>query len=231
MTVAQNHDAYDKGETQSWAWPVYAFVAWLATILGYVARFRRIRHTQSFKPDWRDSWKDLRQSEWLRDQLIAQSVAQLLAGHPLQLDDTKISLTPPAACGGPCPRTPFEMNRRFIALAHWAADPEAIIRACLARISRDAHASTDAPTCAAAPHKLACRAEAQRRREHERVLTKARGPPPRPISQANSPYLSAAARLRTLPLARTARTSGGPTCHRSAASRRSGTSCGRGPVS
>jgi len=86
MTVEQNHDAYEQGEA-SWAWPVYAFVAWLARIPGYVARF---------KPDWRDNWEDLRQSERLRDQRIAQGVAQRLAGHPRQLDDTKIQLIPPA---------------------------------------------------------------------------------------------------------------------------------------
>ena len=120
MTVATNPDAYEQGETQSWAWPVYAFVAWLATMLGYVARFKRARR---FKPDWRDSWEDLREAEWLRDQLIAQGVAQLLSGHPFQLDDTKIELTPPATYGGPCPRTPFEMNRRFLALARWLPCP------------------------------------------------------------------------------------------------------------
>jgi len=132
MTVEQNHDASTQGETPSWAWPVYAFVAWLATMLGYIARFKRARR---FKPDWRDSWEDLRQSEWLRDQLIAQGVAQLINGESLQLDDTKVILDPPTAYGGPCPRTPFDMNRRFLAIARWVADPEAIIRARFRRIS------------------------------------------------------------------------------------------------
>ena len=75
MTVAKTHDAYEQGETPSWAWPVYAFVAWLAAMLDYVARFKRIRHTHRFKPDWRDSGTGLRESEWHRDQLIAQGVA------------------------------------------------------------------------------------------------------------------------------------------------------------
>ncbi len=144
MTVKQNHDANDRGETPGWAWPVHAFVARLTTLLGYITRFKSARR---FKPDWRDSWPDLIHSEWLRDQLIAKGVAQLLAGDPLHLDDTKIQLTPPATYGGPCPRSPFDMNRRFIALAGWAADPEAIIRERFKRLSRiflAAHGSTEA---------------------------------------------------------------------------------------
>ena len=132
MTVEQSHDAYEEGEAPTWAWPVYALVAWLATILGYIARFKRARR---FKSDWRDSWDDLRQSEWLRDQLIAQGVTQLLNNQPLRPDDTKIVLDPPATFGGPCPRTPFDMNRRFLALARWAADPEAIIRKRFRRLT------------------------------------------------------------------------------------------------
>ncbi len=134
MTVAETHDASTQGKAPSWAWPVHAFVAWLAALLGYVTRFKRIRHTHRFKPDWRDSWEDLRQSEWLRDQMIAQGVQQLLNNKPLHLDDTKIILDPPATYGGPCPRTPFDMNRRFLAIARWAADPEAIIRKRFRRV-------------------------------------------------------------------------------------------------
>jgi hypothetical protein len=89
-------------------------VALLATLFGYIARFRRARR---FKPDWRNNWQGLREAEWRRDQLIAQGLAQLLSSQPLQLDDTQIQLTPPAAFGGPCPCTPFAMNRRFLALA------------------------------------------------------------------------------------------------------------------
>jgi len=63
-----------------------------------------------------------------------------------KLDDTQIQLTPPATYGGPCPRTPFAMNRRFLALARWAAAPHAIIRARFKRLRnpRAAHGSTDA---------------------------------------------------------------------------------------
>ncbi len=207
MTVAETHDASTQGEAPSWAWPVYAFVAWLAMLLNYIARFRRARHGHRFKPDWRDSWEGLRQSEWLRDRLIAQGVKQLLNGHPLNLDDTKIQLTPPATFGGPCPRTPFEMNRRFLALARWAANPEAIIRARFRRLVRReginasdqpaAHASTDAALRAAAQHELVGAAtyssrksplalmlssdRGERPSKHERVLAYARGPPEFPI--------------------------------------------------
>ena len=113
-------------------------------MLDYITRSKRARR---FKPDWRDSWPDLRHAGWRRDQLMAQGVAQLLAGQPLHLDDTKIQPMPPATYGGPCTRAPFEMNRRFIAPARWAADPEAIIRARFKRFSRSlpaAHGSTNA---------------------------------------------------------------------------------------
>ena len=87
--------------------------------------------------------------------------------------------------GGPCPRTPFDMSRRFIPLARSAADPEAIIRERFKRISRDAlvaHASTDAlrrahhEAMGVAGHMeppSTWRAEAQRRRQHEGGLTSA----------------------------------------------------------
>jgi hypothetical protein len=201
MTVAKSLDASEIGETQGWAWPVHAFVAWLAAILSYVTRFKRARR---FKPDWRDSWDGLRQSEWLRDQLIAQGLTQLLAGQSLQLDDSRTILEPPPSYGGPCPRTPFDMNRRFLALARWAADPEAIIRERFKRASHDAlvaHGSTDAlraahheavlastfnntyarVTLMVSSDRLAAPKRSGGGRErpsnHEGGLTKARGPP------------------------------------------------------
>ena len=97
MTVAQNPDAYAQGEAPSRARPLHAFVAWLVAMLDYITRFKRIRHTHRFRQDWRDNWDGLRESEWHRDQLIA-----------------------PAGYGGPCRRTPFDMNRRFLSLAHWS---------------------------------------------------------------------------------------------------------------
>ena len=52
MTVAKNHDVYDRDETRSRVWPVDAFVAWLTTMPGYITRFKRARR---FAPNWRDS--------------------------------------------------------------------------------------------------------------------------------------------------------------------------------
>ena len=133
ITVEQNQEAHEQGEAPSWAWPVHAFVAWLATMLDDITRFKRAR---CFARNWRDSWHGLRESEWHRGQLIAQGVAQLLAGQPLELGDRKIQLTPPTSYGGACPRSPFEMSHSFIALARWAAEQEAIIRARQAHLSQ-----------------------------------------------------------------------------------------------
>jgi hypothetical protein len=216
MTVAKTHDAYASGEAPTWAWPLYAFVAWLATMFGYVTRFKRIRRDHRFKPDWRDSWEGLRQSEWLRDQLIAQGVAQLLSNQPLLLDDTKIIIEPPATYGGPRPRTPFDMNRRFIALARWSADPEAIIRERFRRLSRDpavAHGSTDAlraahhelRSAAASPNSnplgalMLSSAQSARPSKHEGVLTKARGPPTLPNCRSPTPNYLAGPHQRDRP--------------------------------
>jgi len=189
----ENLDACAQGETQRWAWSVHAFVAWLATMLGYTTRFKR-------------------------DQLIAQGVAQLLAGQLLQLDDTKIQLTPPATYGGPCPRTPFDMNRRFIALARWSADREAIIRERFKRRSRlVAHGSTDARSAAtheemgaAAFNNAGARAalmvvssdRRERQSNHEGALQCARGPAHLALFPTTH-TLSAPARLRWLAFVRT----------------------------
>ena len=171
MTVAQNPDAYAQGEAPSWARPLHAFVAWLVAMLDDITRFKRIRHTHRFRQDWRDNWDGLRESEWHRDQLIA-----------------------PAGYGGPCRRTPFDMNRRFLSLAHWAADPEAIIRARFRRVSSNtaaAHGSTgalravhhEAASVVALKNddsRVALMVSSDRRERpsnHEGGLTNARGPP------------------------------------------------------
>ena len=140
-------------------------------MLDYITRFKRIRHTHRFRQDWRDNWDGLRESEWHRDQLIA-----------------------PAGYGGPCRRTPFDMNRRFLSLAHWAADPEAIIRARFGRVSSNtaaAHGSTGAlravhheaasvVTLKKDDSRVALMVSSDRRERpsnHEGGLTNARGPP------------------------------------------------------
>jgi hypothetical protein len=97
------------------------------------------------------------------------------------------------------------MNRRFLAIARWAADPEAIIRERFKRLATRlridptnplaAHGSTGAAHAAATQHELVgvgalksggClalilgSARGARPSKDERVLPTARGPPPIP---------------------------------------------------
>ena len=134
MTIANDHDEAKEGEA-TWLWPLYALLALIASILNHIPRLKRIRPTTKFEPDWRDSWPDLRQCEWLRDQVIAHGLGCLLAGKELDLKATLI-LDPPADYGGPCPATPFAMNQRFLALARWTTNPEAIIRERYRRLAK-----------------------------------------------------------------------------------------------
>jgi hypothetical protein len=126
----------DAATQHDWFAPLAAFIAWLAHLFDQIAKLKRIRRTTKFKPNWRDHWRDLRQCEWMRDQILASGAAQLLAGKALDLDAFIPSTEPPANYGGPCPATPFEMNRRFLAIARFNADPEPAIRAHAARIAR-----------------------------------------------------------------------------------------------
>ena len=71
----------------------------------------------------------------------------------------------PADYGGPCPSTPYAMNRRFLQLAQFMRDPERYIRRHAARIAKRAgidlsnplaaHGSTDATLRVAAHHEAA----------------------------------------------------------------------------
>ncbi|MFN4096606.1 MAG: hypothetical protein ACK4GG_07545, partial [Sphingomonas sp.] len=91
--------------------------------------------TTRFKPHWTQSWTDLRRLEWHRDQMLAHGAALLLAGKTL--DDADAVLTdPPADYGGPRPSTPFQMQRRFLAITEWLKDPEGHIRRHAARIAK-----------------------------------------------------------------------------------------------
>ncbi len=146
---------------QSWLAPVAMLVAWLAALLARIARLNRIRRTTKFKPTWRDSWPGLRQSEWHRDLMLAQGAALLLSGKTL--DDADFVDHPmPADYGGPCPKSPYEMKRRFAVIADWLRDPEAHIRRHVARIARRGgvepdnplavQGSTGATPCAATHH-------------------------------------------------------------------------------
>lgn len=121
--------------SQDWLAPLSMLVAWLVSLLNHIARLKRIRATTRFKPRWTDSWDDLRRLEWRRDQMLAQGAALLLAGKTL--DDADAILTdPPDGYGGPRPAAPFQMQRRFLAIAEWLKDPEGRIRRHAARIAR-----------------------------------------------------------------------------------------------
>lgn len=159
MNVANDHDEPEEGEG-SWLWPLHALIALIASLLDQIAKLKRIRATTKFKPTWRDHWQDLRQCEWLRDQVIAHGLASLLAGKDLDLDAPLI-MDPPDDYGASCPRTPFAMNQRFLAIARWTANPEAIIRErykrLVKRLGRDplaVHGSTHAAHRAGARHEL-----------------------------------------------------------------------------
>ena len=118
-----------------WFAPIAVLIAWLAHLFQQIAKLKRIRRTTRFKASWRDHWPKLRQCEWLRDQILAEGAAQLIAGKQLDLNDFIPSTDPPADYGGPCPSTPFEMNRRVLAFARWNADPETAIRMYVQRIA------------------------------------------------------------------------------------------------
>ena len=135
----------DDNADQNWFAPIAMFVAWLAHLFDQIAKLKRIRRTTKFKTNWRDHWPDLRQCEWMRDQILASGAAQLLAGKALDLDAFTPSSEPPANYGGPCPKTPFDMNRRFLAMARFNADPEPAIRAHAARIARRECIDLDSP--------------------------------------------------------------------------------------
>ena len=181
----------------NWFAPIATFIAWPADLFNQIAKLKRIRRTTRFKSNWRDHEQDLRQREWMRDQILAAGAAQLLAGKELDLNAFIPSTEPPADYGEPCPKTPFEMNRRFLAMALFNADPEPAICAHAKRIARcegidldnplAAHGSKDSALCAAAhpaPVGIAAskaltlsRAQGARRSKGERGQTHVRGPP------------------------------------------------------
>ena len=128
-----------------WFAPIAMFIAWLAHLFDQISKLKRIRRTTKFKSNWRDHWQDLRQCEWMRDQILAAGAAQMLAGKALDLDAFIPTIEPPSDYGGPCPKTPFEMNRRFLAIARFNADPEPAIRAHAKRIAQREDIDLDSP--------------------------------------------------------------------------------------
>ena len=174
----------------NWSDSFAMFIAWLVRIFAQITKLKRIRHTTRFKSNWRDHWQGLRQVEWMRDQILADCARRLLAGETFDSESDFIPSTePPADYGGPCPRTPFDMNRRFLAIARFNADPEAAILEHVRRIAKRAgidlsnafaaHGSTDAARRAAAHHELVCADPSQAlivSRSHSGPMH-ARGPP------------------------------------------------------
>ena len=148
----------DDATQHDWFAPLAAFIAWLALLFDQIAKLKRVRRTTKFKPNWRDHWQDLRQCEWMRDQILAAGAAQLLAGKALDLNAFTPSSEPPEHYGGPCPKAPFEMNRRFLAMARFNADPEPAIRAHAKRIARREGIDLDSPLRLAAQATLFVRA-------------------------------------------------------------------------
>ncbi len=163
----------DNTATQhDWFARLAMLIAWLVRIFEQITKLKRIRHTTRFKANWRDHWQNLRQLEWLRDQILGDCARRLLAGETLDAESDFIPSTdPPADYGGLCPRTPFDMNRRFLAIARFNADPESAILEHVRRIARRAgidlsnplaaHGSMDATLRAAAHHEAGGPCEAQ----------------------------------------------------------------------
>ncbi len=186
----ETHQPEHDHAASHWLAPVAMFVAWLAALLARIARLNRIRRITKFKSTWRDSWPGLRQSEWHRDLMLSQGAALLLSGETL--DDADFVDHPmPADYGGPCPKSPYEMKRRFAVIADWLRDPEAHIRRHAARIAkRGAHGSTNTAICAAAHHEaviaaqssedsLVLMANSDHRERRAGALANARAPPER----------------------------------------------------
>jgi hypothetical protein len=210
MNVETNHDERrDAAPQHSWLASLIAFIAWL---FDAIAKLKRVKRTTKFKANWREHFDDLRETEWRVAQMLAQGAALLLSGKTLN-DADYINTPMPADFGGPCPRTPFAMNLRFLKLAQFMRDPEKYIRRHAARIAKRcgidlnnpllAHGSTDAALRAAAHHELVSvalskitkgkvalmlsSAQSARPSKHERGLTTARGPPQRTYSLFPTP--------------------------------------------
>jgi hypothetical protein len=192
----------DNATSDSWFARLIACIAWL---FDAITRLKRVKRTTRFKGDWRDHFDRLRACEWQMHQMLAQGAALLLSGKTLD-DADFVQLPMPANYGGPCPRTPFAMNCRFLKLAQFMRDPEFYIRRHAARIAkhdpRAAHGSTDAAVHAAAHHEAVAAAQSPNthkqltlmvssaQRAHPsnhagalRSQLNARGPPQRACSQ------------------------------------------------
>jgi hypothetical protein len=138
MNVETKHDEFERNATQQcWLASLIAFIAWL---FDAITKLKRVKRTTKFKANWRDHFDGLRHSEWHMAQMLAQGAALLLSGKTLD-DADYVSLPMPPDFGGPCPRTPYAMNLRFLKLAQFMRDPERYIRRHAARIAKREHIS------------------------------------------------------------------------------------------
>jgi len=191
-SLEHQHEETTHAPSDSWFARLIAFIAWL---FGAEHKLKSIRATTRFKQDWRDRYAELLPVEWHRDQMLAQGAALLLAGKTLD-DAEYVPIPMPADYGGPCPRTPFEIARRWLAVTKFLKDPEAHIIRHAQRIAKRAgaaHGSTDARFHRAAHHEAVAAATPQkhtsclalmvsstrsvRPSNHEGVLANARAPP------------------------------------------------------
>ncbi len=179
---AHQPEHHTNATSQSWPAPLTMFIAWLAALLARITRLNTIRRTTKFKSTWRDNWPGLRQSEWHRDLMLTQGAALLLSGKTL--DDADFVDHPmPADYGGPCPKSPYEMKRRFAVIADWLRDPEAHIHRHAARIAKRA-ALTSEPRVAlmlsSDRRELCVHREPVEGSNHAGGLANARAPPNSP---------------------------------------------------
>lgn len=116
--------------------PLWRMCLWVQSFAARAASLRRIRRTHRCAATWRESWPGLRRCEWLMRQIIGEGARRLLAGEDIGLDTIPVFPDPPEDFEPACPRDPWEMNRRMIALANFHADPPGAIRRHAARLAR-----------------------------------------------------------------------------------------------
>ena len=151
----------DDDADQNWFAPIAMFIAWLAHLFEQIAKLKRIRRSTKFKSNWRDHWPDLRQCEWMRDQILASGTAQLLAG--------KMKEMTPAEFQGLL-RPALECLKRELASQHSIGDLQrSLVVACVALLVAGAFYAV-IPAVDARLHAAAARSFARPSRSHGVVL-------------------------------------------------------------
>jgi hypothetical protein len=113
--------------------PLVLLCVWFKRFADWTVTLKRVRKAQLVRCNPAEHWPGLRRSEWLMEQIRAEGVRRVLADRDPDLDHISAIVDPPEGYGA-CPKTAWEMNRRFAALAAFHADPEAAIRRSAARI-------------------------------------------------------------------------------------------------